>query len=59
MAGETSDATVFDHRIDGDGNRRSEEQSESKSYRGRRGITFYLHGGLPMPKFHRIGLIGS
>ena len=36
--------------IDGDGNRRREEESESKSCRGRSGMTFYPHGGLPEPK---------
>jgi len=51
MVAETSDANHVDDRIDGDGNRRREEESESKSCRGRSGMTFYPHGGLPVPKY--------
>src|SRR5439155_14983823 len=40
-----------EHRIDGDGNRRRQEESESKSCRGHSDVTFYPHGGFPMPRF--------
>ncbi len=39
-----------DDRIDGDGSRRREEESENESCRGRSGVTLYPHGGLPMRK---------
>ena len=40
-----------DDRVDGDGNRRREQKSESQSCRGRSDIISYPHGGLPMPGF--------
>jgi len=50
-AGRAAQPRVDDH-IDGDGNRRREEESERKSCR--RSMTVYSHGSLPMSKFHRI-----